>query len=474
MKSVLIVEDEKAIRAGLRAMIENSPVAVENVIESRNGMEAMDILKKQAVDVMFTDIRMPKMGGIELVGRASELPSPPIIIVISGFSEFDYAVNVLRYGVRDYLLKPVERERVYELLSSIQTELDYKSRDRDDRFTLDNHLLRSIMLGDESAIGDFNAISEQCKSFLAGDYFAICLAPGHPLEKDSCYCFEDVDGQMVLLVPETSLSEIKHDLLEGRCAGISSAKNGPAMLREAYIESLSARKYAFISDRIQDYEKLTSGESHPLVAAEHVVRTLGVGKVGEASGLVGQMLFYAQNNRVSPDEFLLFLEQTLEGLRNTFGHISFAMDELAALEDILSFERAYEYFIALCGWMDRLSSYIANDLENRNVRKVRMAVDFIDEYFRSQINMAVVCNHVGMNYTLFSNTFKQYTGSNFPDYIKKLRIKESKRLLADLSLTVRRAGEMAGFGSDKHFLKCFKQETGITPGEYRHNLQNSL
>ena len=72
MKTVLIVEDEKLIRQGLRKMIQRSGVPVEVIMECNNGETALEILKEQPIDVMFTDIRMPKMDGIELVERMQE------------------------------------------------------------------------------------------------------------------------------------------------------------------------------------------------------------------------------------------------------------------------------------------------------------------------------------------------------------------------------------------------------------------
>lgn len=69
MKTVLIVEDEKLIRQGLRKMIQRSGVPVEVIMECNNGETALEILKEQSIDVMFTDIRMQKMDGIELVER---------------------------------------------------------------------------------------------------------------------------------------------------------------------------------------------------------------------------------------------------------------------------------------------------------------------------------------------------------------------------------------------------------------------
>lgn len=111
MKTILIAEDEKLIRKGLIAMIKRTSVPVDVILEARDGEEALSILKQNEVDLLITDIRMPKMNGIELVSRLSELERQPLVLVISGYDDFSYAVEMLRMGIFDYLLKPVERER---------------------------------------------------------------------------------------------------------------------------------------------------------------------------------------------------------------------------------------------------------------------------------------------------------------------------------------------------------------------------
>ena len=75
----------------------------------------MEVLKTRRVDVMFTDIRMPKMDGLTLVDRMKTLPEKPMVIVLSGYDEFSYAVEMMKHGVRDYILKPIKREVIEKL-----------------------------------------------------------------------------------------------------------------------------------------------------------------------------------------------------------------------------------------------------------------------------------------------------------------------------------------------------------------------
>lgn len=77
MKTVLIAEDEKFIRLGLKTMLQRSDIPVEEIYEARDGEEALQILQAHPVDLLITDIQMPKMDGIALAERSRELPSPP-------------------------------------------------------------------------------------------------------------------------------------------------------------------------------------------------------------------------------------------------------------------------------------------------------------------------------------------------------------------------------------------------------------
>ena len=85
--------------------------------------------------------------------------------------------------------------------------------------------------------------------------------------------------------------------------------------------------------------------------------------------------------------------------------------------------------------------------------------------------MAVVSNHISMNYSLFSCTFQQYTGSNFVNYLKELRIAKAKQLLADTDMKIIEISQTIGYENEKHFMKIFKAECGVSPSEYRKNMQ---
>ena len=107
--------------------------------------------EKQRVDVMFTDIRMPKMDGLTLVNKMEELSQKPVVIVLSGYDEFSYAVEMMKHGVRDYILKPIKRETIEQLLENLERELSETRETEEEEERCFLNQLRYLMMNAEMA-----------------------------------------------------------------------------------------------------------------------------------------------------------------------------------------------------------------------------------------------------------------------------------------------------------------------------------
>jgi len=119
---VLLVEDEKKIREGLAAMMEQAVPGLRVAGQAENGKEALEWLKTRSADVVVTDIRMGDVDGIELMKRLRALyPRMPIVIV-SGYGDFEYAKAAIRHGVADYLLKPVNKVELAAIMTRLYKE----------------------------------------------------------------------------------------------------------------------------------------------------------------------------------------------------------------------------------------------------------------------------------------------------------------------------------------------------------------
>ena len=136
-----------------------------------------------------------------------------------------------------------------------------------------------------------------------------------------------------------------------------------------------------------------------------------------------------------------------------------AMSSLDELEDT---------FMNLIFSMNKASEELNTD-PSKN--KIADAVKYVNDNYDKDINMAVVSNYVSMNYSLFSFSFKEYTGVNFVTYLKDIRLKKAKELLETTDDKIIDIGIAVGYENSKHFMKLFKSEYGISPSEYRKNMR---
>jgi two-component system response regulator YesN len=124
---VLIVDDEPVICRGLRLTVPWEEIGVEIIGEAYNGEQALAIVQKTPVDVILTDVRMPSMNGLELVEILHREDYRIKTIILSGYDEFTYAKKAIRFGVRDYLLKPVDVDELMEVIRRLVLEIKKES-----------------------------------------------------------------------------------------------------------------------------------------------------------------------------------------------------------------------------------------------------------------------------------------------------------------------------------------------------------
>ena len=120
---VLVAEDEPIILDNIVKKVEKASPLIRVSGKAQNGQEALDILRDRTFDILITDIEMPGMSGLELIRQVKELYPDLKVVILSGYSNFEYARTALRYGVEDYLLKPLDQDILAELLSHCAVRL---------------------------------------------------------------------------------------------------------------------------------------------------------------------------------------------------------------------------------------------------------------------------------------------------------------------------------------------------------------
>lgn len=118
MYKLLIAEDEPLERLALRKLIERKYRNIELIIEATNGAEAVEKAKTYRPSIILMDIRMPELTGLEAQKRIIKFLTNTKTIIITAYNEFDYAQQAIRYGVTDYLLKPVRPEELYKSIDA--------------------------------------------------------------------------------------------------------------------------------------------------------------------------------------------------------------------------------------------------------------------------------------------------------------------------------------------------------------------
>ncbi|GGG12668.1 DNA-binding response regulator [Paenibacillus albidus] len=123
MIKIMIADDEEVIRRGLEKITSRMDLEVEVIGSYGNGLEAWQHLSELTsadIDLLITDIKMPRMDGFQLIEQVRGQMRNLSIAVLSGFSEFEYARRAIRHGVLDYLLKPIDKGQLYELLKKVE------------------------------------------------------------------------------------------------------------------------------------------------------------------------------------------------------------------------------------------------------------------------------------------------------------------------------------------------------------------
>jgi len=124
-KTILIVDDEPRTRQGMKKILDQWCDGSCRIMIAADGVEAIDVMKKQHVHVLLTDIRMPEMNGLTMLRSIREHGLSPVVILISAYSEFGYAQEAIRLGVVNYLLKPISKT---DLTAAVEVALQVEEK----------------------------------------------------------------------------------------------------------------------------------------------------------------------------------------------------------------------------------------------------------------------------------------------------------------------------------------------------------
>ena len=131
MYKLLVADDEPIIRRGICTLVDFEAFSIAAAFEAADGVEALEILRREKIDILLADVNMPGMDGLTLAKAAKEINPDTKVVIITGYNYFDYALTAIKAGVDDFVLKPISRNDVTELLAKLVSSLRKEQQQKD-------------------------------------------------------------------------------------------------------------------------------------------------------------------------------------------------------------------------------------------------------------------------------------------------------------------------------------------------------
>jgi len=508
MYRVIIVDDENIIRESLSLFIEEfcPSFVVEQTFE--DGKDAIEYLKTTDVDVVITDIRMHETSGLQLAGFIHEFKPEIKTIIISGYKNFEYARTALEYRAMNYLVKPTvpdELKRVFgELSETLENERLLRNQLEDNKKLVTELLpifrdqfFYDLMTGVLQNEDDIKKRFESLKFDFDFDNSGVCIVEIQISDYETLVWNYEKDRLKLALI-----NLIKEETID--CHYINLKRN--SLFLAVILKNRLPDAYLFLENKMK--EAISQGEQLLnlklfLNKMSDCVTILDIDKAfnqiyNDGSDFEQQrdtlMLIcslirsscyqHAKNimnalleNLVNKDYDQKDPEDVKRTLIRLYSMLveSFEDIDSSHLTQMLSNIHSLTDYYELSDFMQELFSDFVDIIENANGKSgkaspeqtIQKAKTLITKNLHRDITLEEISGKVFLNPIYFCRFFKQQTGENFTDYLISVRVQKAKELLINSDLKIYEISAMVSYSDNKHFAKVFKEESGLTPTEYR-------
>lgn len=471
MYKVLIVDDELLVINSLKNRISWKDYGFEIVGDARNGITAYEKILQLRPDIVFTDIRMAGMNGLELIQKVNELSLNIQFVVISGYAEFAYAQKALNYGALGFCLKPFDENEIAGILKKARTVLD------NIRSSHETELL--TLLEDNSTEGQtlkseiFKTLGFECNGKNGFQVVVFTGTTGLNLPEELKYIKFKIgsvkNAYIIEYNPVAHESKYYTEKIAQniRCIGISKIHYSFNTLSEAIDEASIAASQFFITGTKCLYEY----SDYCLEKFDQTVKELGDALIARNIASIEKILdligTYFQDGTCTVKHALK--------VYNMFLYL-FGSEYTDKYENSLE---TYEQLTNLFCSVQEMLSYLKELLiESKNVGHYTTAADegndtykrilkYINLNYCNDISVQSIASKFMVNPNYISQLFKKEKGETFTEYLTGLRVKHACEMLKTNDLPVYEIAEKAGYNDYFHFAKVFKRVTGKTPTAYR-------
>ena len=499
---ILIVEDDINFRYAIREIIPWEENGFEIEGEAIHGIQALQVLEKQKIDIVITDMSMPLMNGIELTKEISRRYPDILVVAFSAYDDFNFVKEAMKNGAKDYILKQeLDPDEVITTLKNICKEKEQKNEKEDTRERLRYYAMKWLTTGGSPEEQVYTYVSG-----LIGEKRVMLLkimTPGQEevnivLDKGAekiLFRKYDEEGNLYLIWQLQDTNSIRQQLEEQH-----------QIIKEIQ-HSCESAGHILVSDTVRgisDFEKVPD----ELVQLQRILpyvknKMLLYGDYAAVLKKREPDFQYVEDKKLSFSS----LEKNRKPLEKNRKPLEKDQNPLEKMEAILlkqmpdedKLNEAYIHFYYQISQAEKfgenknaefiegirtrntiwekseyLFSYIKKQWNEKNAgfqgagQKIEAAVRYIREHYQEDISLADIAEHVGLNENYFSNLFKMSTGENLTKYINRVRIEKAMDYLEHTNLKVYEIGEMVGYNNTTYFSTMFKKITGQSVSEFRN------
>ena len=523
---VLIVDDEILARDSLKIQLSQ----FENIIifEAANGKLGLEIMESENPDLVFIDIQMPEMTGLEFMEFARKISQQAFFVVLSGFDSFTYAQKSMEYDTFRYLLKPINdteiKKVVYEVRDQLliqKTKVEkykeiYSSEKRKEQSLRRKYIYELLNTKKDRKLTVLKKL-DQLGIYFKYPYFQIVLIRTNKLaigeeeifkfgvgniakeifeNEGEIYLFDDISGVGLLLnmkrkdIEESFEKEVNNYfamvnkycdfvILNRITMGVGKRKEGIESLDIVYDSAKHALELYLTGGERQLYsdKKYEQSDENKLDRYSWEKR-FTKGLVEEDKQAVIKCIDDFYGGYVSGDcknikdlhrlhlSFFVLIIKTMRSYKQE----EVVEDEFYWYSKIQKLDSIDEMRSYLMEKIDTCFDLIESKANNSNHKVILMGKQFIEENIGNELTLNATAEYAGVSPAYFSKIFKEEVHENFIDYVTERRMKIACDLLAS-NMKTAEISEKIGYHDIKHFYKKFKSYIGVTPSQYRKKIR---
>ncbi|MEH7119752.1 response regulator [Neobacillus vireti] len=520
---VLIVDDEKHVREGIRLLGEWEQNGITEIYEAVNGEEAIQLIGTLRPEIIFSDMKMPKMDGTQLLEWIKENQPTSKTIVVTGYDDYHYMRKAIHFGSSDYLLKPVDPEILNQTLEKVVKEWRKEEEERNSKTTsyqLINEmkpvyrdrkltqLLNSDNLKEEwyEEFGFTKAqkylvtlvrINRKAIEAFQGDrdltYFTLLNVMNEILQENECgiaFRYLANKGEIVIIFwdqfaqIEILLGRIYKAVLNVINVSCHIAVGNEVDKRNELMDSYQHAKRVLLNSNVLDSienKVYRQNVIHPPVLknlyaySSEIELAVQAGEIRAFEELIQSIAKrYTEGDYLAWEQLLMLENEYLVMSNRWFKQFNITVKVSDQIEYRLDrFFNQYGTF-ELEGYIKRILREISiflKGVKRRTAQKSNNVIHEIEKYLQSNFDRDVklqeISDHFYISREYISRKFKQEFNVNISDYVVKIRMERAKALLKNSGLKIYDIANMVGYHDDKYFRKVFKKVEGVTPNEYR-------